>query len=276
MKNAITFLFFLTTFYSLGQLTPQPSPAASISQTIGVTELYIEFSRPSVKGRNIFGNLVPFQQVWRTGANASTKIEIPNEIEVEGQAVMPGVYSIMTRPGLNTWEVYLLEDLEITEESFVDTFPIHTFTIPSSTIPFTETFSIYFSDITDEAAKLHILWERTEIVLNIKVNNILPVTEAIELKSNEMAGNLQQAAEYLLQKNQQLDLALNYIEKSIVLSETFRNNWIKAQIEYSLGNYKAALKSATKAKEIGVSDPVYQFFSGTIEATIIDLKSKTL
>lgn len=276
MKNALTLLFLFTIICSKAQLTPQPSPAASISQTIGVTELYVEFSRPSVKGRKVFGDLLPFQKVWRTGANASTKIEIPNEIEIEGEAVMPGVYSIMTRPGLKTWEVYLLEDLEITEESFVDTFPVHTFTVSSSTVPFTETFSVIFSDITDEAAKLHFQWETTEVVLNIKVNNIFPVTEAIEMKSNEMAGNLQQAAEYLLQKNQQLDLALSYIKKSIVLSETFRNNWIKAQIEYSIGNYKAALESATKAKEMGVSDPVYQFFSGTIEATIIDLKSKTL
>jgi hypothetical protein len=276
MKFGLTSIFIFILFLSHAQLTPQPSPGASISQTIGVTELYLEFSRPSVKGRKVFGELVPFQKVWRTGANASTKIEIPNEIQIEGKTIFPGIYAIMTRPGIKTWEVYLLEDLEVSEETFINTFPLYSLQVPSKKIPFTETFTIFFSDITDEASKLHFQWETTEIILSVKVNNILPVTEAIAVKSNEMAGNLQQAAEYLLQKNQNLELALSYIEKSIVLSETFRNNWIKAQIEYSLEEYKLALSSASRAKDLGEGNPVYEFFSITIDATILDLKTKTL
>lgn len=275
-KIATTLLFGLIHHFGQAQITPQPSPGASLSQTIGVTEIYMEFSRPSVKGRKIFGELLPYQKVWRTGANASTKIEISNEIEIEGSAVFPGVYSLMTRPGRDFWEVYLLEDLDITEDSFFNSFPLHTLKVPANSIPFTETFTIYFSDITDEEGKLRIQWETTEIVLNIKVNNLKPVEEAIDIKTNEMAGNLQQAAEYLLQKNGDLKLALSYAEKSVYLSETFRNNWVKAQILYALERYKESLVAANRAKELGINDPVYEFFSKIVDETIIDLKQRTL
>lgn len=271
--NSAALLFTSLTVFS--QLTPQPSPGASLSQTIGVTEIYLEFSRPSTKGRKVFGELLPYQKVWRTGANASTKIEISNEVEIEGVLVDPGVYSLMTRPGLKNWEVYLLDDLEVTEETFLNTFPIYTLKVPAESIPFTETFTIYFSDITDENAKLHIQWEKTGVVLRIKVNNIKPVEEAIALKTNEMAGNLQQAATYLFEKEENLELALSYAEKSIYLSETFRNNWVKAQILYTLKRYKESLVAATRAKELGNEDPIYEFFSTLVEETIVDLKQRT-
>lgn len=270
-----TICFCVLSLASFAQLTPQPSPGASLSQTIGVTEIYLEFSRPSVKGRKIFGELLPYQKVWRTGANASTTIEISNEVEIEGVAIYPGVYSLMTRPGIDSWEVYFLEDLEVSEENFFNTFPLHTLKVSPRKIPFTETFTIYFSDITDENGKLHVQWETTEIVLNIKVNNVKPVEEAIEIKSNEMAGNFQQAASYLLEKNENLTLALSYADKSIYLSETFRNNWVKAQILYVLQRYKESLVAANRAKELGETDPVYEFFSSMVNETILDLKQRT-
>lgn len=262
-----------TAVYS--QITPQPSPGASLSQTIGVTEIYMEFSRPSVKNRKIFGELIPYKKVWRTGANASTKLEISNEVKIEGTTIFPGVYALMTRPGKEVWEVYLVEDLEVNEDNFFNTFPRYTLQVPSKTIPFTETFTIYFADVTDEVAKLHIQWETTEIVLNFVVDNIKPVEEAIALRSNEMAGNLQQAAEYLLQKNENLPLALSYAEKSIFLSETFRNNWVKAQILFELARYQEALVAATRTKDLGTDDPIYEFFSNAVDERIIELKKRT-
>ncbi len=266
---------FLIATVGHSQITPQPSPGASLSQTIGVTEIYMEFSRPSTKSRTIFGELIPYKKVWRTGANASTKLEISNEVKIEGTTIFPGVYALMTRPGKETWEVYLIEDLEVNEDNFFNTFPLYTIQVPSNSIPFTDTFTIYFSDVSDETAKLHIQWETTEIVLNFVVDNIKPVEEAIALRSNEMAGNLQQAAEYLLQKNENLPLALSYAEKSIFLSETFRNNWVKAQILFNLARYQEALTAATRTKDLGNDDPVYEFFSKTVDETIIELKKRT-
>lgn len=269
-------LILFVSLVANAQITPQPSPGASISQTIGVTEIYLEYSRPSVKGRKVFGDLVPFEKVWRTGANASTKFEVSNAVQINGMDIKPGVYSLMTRPGASVWEVYLLNDLDVTEQTFDFANVVYRFLAKTSKIDFAESFTIIFTDLTDETANLKIRWEKTELILSIKVNNLLPVENAIEIKTDEMAGNFQQAAEYFLQKNENTELALQYIEKSIVLRETFRNYWIKAQLLYAQKRFRESLTAATKAKEMGLNDPVYELFSESVNATITDLKKKVL
>lgn len=276
MKYLLPLLLIFCFCTLKAQITPLPSPAATFSQTIGVTELFMEYSRPSIKGRKVFGELIPFQKIWRTGANASTKLELSTNAEINGVNINAGVYALMSRPGLTSWEIYLFSDLDVTEETFVNKFPNYTLTAVPKKCEFTETLIFYVSDIKDDKAKLHLNWESTEIVLEISVNTISPVEELITFKNDEMAGSFQQSAEYFLQKNENLELALEYIDKSIFLRQTFRNTWTKAQLLYTTKKYKEALIFAKKAKELGNNDPVYTFFSQTIDDTIMDLQKKTL
>ena len=100
------------------QITPAPSPGAAISQVVGVTKISIDYSRPSLKGREIFGKLIPFDKVYRTGANSSTKIETTGDITVQGQVLKAGKYSIMSIPNQTNWTIIFSKKLDVTEQNY--------------------------------------------------------------------------------------------------------------------------------------------------------------
>ena len=109
-KNILIVLScLLSSTFIFAQVTPAPSPAATISQVVGVTKISVDYSRPTLKGREIFGKLIPFDKVYRTGANASTKIETTGDIKVQGQTLKAGKYSIMSIPNQTNWTIILVK-----------------------------------------------------------------------------------------------------------------------------------------------------------------------
>lgn len=269
------FLFFLSliSFQIYAQTTPQPSPGASFTQTVGITKISVEYSRPGVKNRTIFGGLLPYGNVWRTGANDPTTIEFSNNIIVNGMPLSAGKYAIMSFPNKEEWTVVFSNNLETTQDTYNEADDELRIKVKPYRIPFTETFTIGISDVSDEMAKLNIQWENTGVALNLAVNNESTIITAIDQKNMETAGAFQQAAEYLLNKNLDLSTAMDYIEKSIYLHETFRNTWIKSVILRKVGKNSEALKFAVKAQQLGANDPVYSFFKEPIEKAITELKA---
>ncbi len=256
------------------QLTPAPSPGAFVSQVVGVTKISIDYSRPSLKGREVFGKLIPFDKVYRTGANGSTKIETSGDIMVQGQVLKAGKYSIMSIPGPTNWTVIFSKNLSVTEANYAASDDVLRVTARPQDISMVESFTIDFSDVKDDGANLNISWEKTKVTLAITVDNITAIENAVSAKNNDAANTFSQAADYMLQKGLDLNKALGLVDKSLALRENFRNNWIKAQILDKLGKSSDAMGFALKAQALGASDTSYQFFKYGIEKGISDIKAK--
>ena len=152
--------------------TPAPSPASKLMQTVGLTEVTVDYSRPSMRGRTIFGDLVPYDKLWRTGANAYTKITFSDDVTIDGQEVKAGTYSIFTKPGKSSWEILLYTDTEGSgtpekweESKIAAKTTSQVFPIPMDI----ETFTITFDDLTSNSANLGMMWERAYVPLKIEV-----------------------------------------------------------------------------------------------------------
>ena len=275
MKKNIAFILscFLSTSI-FAQLTPAPSPGASVSQVVGVTKISIDYSRPSLKGREIFGKLIPFDKVYRTGANSSTKIETTGDIMVQGQLLKAGKYAIMSIPNQTNWTVIFSKKMDVTEANYAAADDVLRVMTRPQDIANVESFTIDFSDVKDDAANMNISWEKIKISLAITVDNIASIENAVTAKNNDAANTFQQAADYMLQKGLDLNKALGMVDKSLALRENFRNNWIKAQILEKLGKSSDAMGFALKAQALGASDGSYQFFKEGIEKGITDMKAK--
>lgn len=271
---AALFICMLSMNIAFSQVAPQPSPGASFSQTVGITEVKVEYSRPGVKGRKIFGGLLPYGNVWRTGANAATKISFSSDVFINEMPLSAGRYAIMTIPGENSWELIFSKDLDVTESTYNQANDALRILVKPYKTDFTESFTINISDVHEDMAQLNMYWEHTGISAQIRVNNETTIKAAIEAKNNEAAGAFMQAAEYMVNRNINLNLALEYIDKSISLQETFRNTWIKSMILRKAGNKREALKMAVKAQTLGQADPVYSFFKEPVETAIEELKKE--
>lgn len=264
----------LSATYVFAQVAPAASPAATVSQVVGTTKISIDYSRPMLRGREIFGKLIPFDKVYRTGANASTKIELSGDITVQGKSLKAGKYAIMSIPTSTNWTIIFSKDLNVSEQSYNQSNDVLRVTARPQEVPTVESFTIDFSDIKDDAATLNISWEKTRVSLAIGVDNITAMENSLTQKNNDASGAFQQAAEYMLAKGLDLNKALTLVDKSLALRENFRNNWIKAQILDKLGKPSEALGFALKAQTLGDGDGVYPFFKDGIEKGITDMKAK--
>ncbi|MBR98533.1 MAG: dihydrolipoamide dehydrogenase [Flavobacteriaceae bacterium] len=250
-------LFFLTPFSILSQVkTPQPSPASKIIQTVGLTEITVEFSRPSMKGREIMGELVPYGKIWRTGANENTKISFSDPVKLNGKSLDKGSYAIYTRPGEDMWEVFFYKKSdnwgtprkwEASEIAVAVEVPV---TKLSNAV---ETFSIWISNLSNNGAKLNIAWENTRISVNVEVPTVDKATASINevLKKNPKARDYYNAARYYLEENQDLNLAKKWITKAVEMEDN--HYWMfryQALILADLGEIKNAIQAAQKSLEL--------------------------
>lgn len=235
---------------------PQASPTATISQKIGLTDVTIEYSRPSTKGRKIFGELVPFGEVWRTGANAATIITFKNEAKVEGNIVPPGSYALYSIPDKNEWTIILSKNTKLWGAVGYDAkddlvrFKVK----PGKTGQKYETMEINFVDMTDTGATIALKWENTRIKFRIETEvDSIVMAEIKALVIDQGADNpglLYQAANYYFTNNKDMNQAYDWITKSVSEDPKYWTMHLKAKIELALGKKKEAIDSATKSMEM--------------------------
>lgn len=274
MKKIFLSLLILSSISVSAQLRlPQPSSAASVSQTIGMTDLSIKYSRPNVKGREIFGKLLPFDKIWRTGANAATQITLSNDASIEGAKLPAGTYSIFSIPASGDWTLIFNKDITASEQSYSQEKDALRVTVKPQSIAKVESFIIDFSDITDSTANLNISWADKKISAKVAVETSKLIESSISKVSVDNANALRTAADYLQGKGK-LDQALKLANASIGLTETFRNLWTKAQILSKLGNYAEAVSFAKKSQDLGQGDASFGFLKETIEKGISEWTSK--
>ncbi|NLP56635.1 DUF2911 domain-containing protein [Lutibacter sp. B1] len=196
--------------------TPQPSPAAKLEQTVGLTEVSLEYSRPAMRGRTIFGGLVPYGQTWRTGANVNTKITFGDDVIIDGKELKKGTYAIYTIPNKDSWEVIFYTDANNwgTPQKWDDTKVALKTTVNVESMPMKiESFTITFDDVNSNSAVLGFLWENTYVGVPFEVP-----TEKIALKSIETvmggptANDYFQAASYYHTEGKDLKQALEWMK----------------------------------------------------------------
>ena len=244
--------------------TPQPSPFQKIEQTVGLTKVTLEYSRPSMRGRTIFGGLVPYGELWRTGANENTKITFSDDVNIGGTELKAGSYAIYTKPNVQNWEIYFYSDSDNwgTPQEWDESKVVVTVKAQVDPMAFDiQSFTIAFSDITNDSANLRMLCENVSIVVPIKfITDKLVSAEIERVMSGPSANDYYASAVYYLESGKDINKAQNWIDKAIELREepAFWYHRQKSLIYAKAGNKKVAINAAQTslklAKEAGNDD----------------------
>ncbi len=259
--------------------TPSLSPNAKIIQDFSTSSIEISYSRPSMRGRKVFGDIVPYGLAWRTGANAATKIKIGEDLEIGGQKVKAGEYSLYTIPGKTEWEIVLSNGSgSLPPDGYSKDLDVARFTVkPSSFEGDCQTFTILIKDITFTTCKLELIWERTKIVIPVIAYNTERIEDNIDKAINHPASlPYFQAANYYFETNRKLDLANSYVDKAIEQDPKAYYMWyLKARIQRKLGNNDAAIAAAKKSMELAKGTSAENEYTRNNQKVIDDiLRSK--
>lgn len=244
-----------------GPAVPSASPGASVTQRVGVTDLSLKWSSPGVKGRKIFGALVPYNEVWRTGANSATRFESSTDFTFGDTKVPAGAYALFTVPGKSSWTVILNTNVNSWGSTDYDKKDdVARVSVKPQTVPARERLNFSFANTTDDAARLDIEWDTVRVSVPVKIDTNAIVLSNIDDAVSKAWQPLNTSARYLVESNGDLNKALEYANKSIALTPTWSNNWVKAQILAKQGKKKDAVKAAKQAQKLGAGDYIYDGF----------------
>lgn len=266
MKNLLTLLSFALLVCSnsaFSQIkTPAASQSAKFETTVGLTNVTVDYSRPNKNNRKIFGDLVPYNAMWRTGANKNSMVTFSDDVMIGGTEVKKGTYAIFSKPGMQSWEVYFYTDTENwgTPEKWDDAKVAAKVMVTPVTVSNVETFTINVDNVTNESFNLDIRWDNVSVPVKIDVPTDKKVTASItQVMAGPSAGDYYSAARYYREAKKDLGQALAWMNKSIEMGND--KFWVlrqKSLIEADMGNYKAAIATANqslaKAKEAGNND----------------------
>jgi len=257
MRAIIFTLLLFTVNLGFSQInTPRVSPASEVEQMVGLTEIEIEYSRPSMRGREVFGNLVPFGKVWRTGADNSTKISFDTDVIISGKTIQSGTYSIFSIPNKESWEIIFYSDVELwgvprdwSENKIVFSSMFDVKKLKKSNT--VETFTISFNDLTNNDVIMSISWENTSVDIKIEVPTRSMVEKDISnvLNDNPKASDYYAAAVFYRQENVNLSQALLWMNKAIEMFENPRFYHYRQQSLLMAANNKfsEAIDAANKS-----------------------------
>lgn len=264
-KSSVLCAALLCGFWATAQIqTPAPSPASELTQAVGLSEVSVTYSRPSMRGRTIFGDLVPFDRVWRTGANANTTISFSDSVQVDGKGLSAGTYALFTKPGPANWEVYFYtatdnSGMQEWDESKVAA----SVTVPVAQMPMpVETFTITIDDLTNDGAVLGLIWENTYVGVPFAVPTAEKAMASIErVMGGPSANDYFAAASYYHDSGQDLAKARTWIEKAAEqMPDAYwvwrRKSLILADAGDKAGAIAAAKASLAAAEKAGNQDYV--------------------
>ena len=267
MKKLVLFAFALTLMFTVNAQveTPQPSPFTKIEQKVGLTDVTLEYSRPSMKGRKIFGDLVPYGKMWRAGANKNTTVTFSDDVSVNGETLKAGSYAIFITPNKESWDVVFYSDTNNwgTPAKWDDSKVAAKASVKVYEMPMdVETWTIGFDDLTNNSASIGFVWENTYAAVTFKVPTEEKVSRSIKnVMSGPSAGDYYSAAVYNLSEGKDLDQAMKWIDKAVKMTEKEPRFWFLRQqslIHAANGDKKGAIEAAKKslegAKEAGNAD----------------------
>ncbi len=237
---------------------PAASPASTLKQRVGLTDIEVVYSRPSMKGREVFGGLVPYGEVWRTGANNATLVSFSTQVTFQGTRVDAGSYELFTIPGKDEWTVILQKAAKqwgayvYNQKSDVARGTVKPVDHPEAV----ETFAINFADLRDDSATLNLVWDRTRVPIKLQtdvVSTLVPQIEAV------MAGPGKKpyvpAAMFYLEHNLDLKKALGWMDAAIAEQPGFYPIiYRKALIQAKMGDKEGAIATAKQSMDLAAKD----------------------
>lgn len=234
-----------------GTALPRVSPNAAVSRTVGVTDVRITYGQPSARGRDIFGGLVPYGQVWRTGANEATTISFSDDVQIEGQPLSAGTYGLFTLPGEEEWTIIFNEtadqwgafDYDDSQDA------LRVSVAPMQPPHPHEQMAFHFSNVTDTSAVIGLVWDETRVPFTIQTNtgaNVRARAEAAASDADDWRAPYRYAT-YALQNGLYPEAALGWADRSIALEENFYNTALKARLLASMDRYDEARTHAESA-----------------------------
>lgn len=267
------------TLTSTAQLrTPAASPNASVMQVVGITDITVTYSSPAVKGRTIWGDLVPYDTIWRVGANTSTKITLTTDAWIEGKEVKAGTYALGIIPRRDAaWTLIVAKDGNYSEWDDYDAAnDVHRLDIrPVHESVSRERLVFMFNNTTESETSLELIWEKIRLPIRISVATDDLTMAAIRKVVEPSATDLGRAARYCLDHKKNLVQALEWAAQADSKSENWYHSWLHAALLDANGRYQEALVKAEEAWTLGEKVPDDFFFRDRVKTLIADLKKKT-
>ena len=235
---------------------PAPSPACTLKQRVGLTDIEVVYSRPGVKSRQIFGGIVPFDKVWRTGANNATKLTFSTPVKINGADIPAGTYALFTIPGENEWTIIINKgaaqwgSFQYDEKADV----VRVKATPVKLAETIETFTIEFNKIRDESAVMNLVWDHTVVPVKIEIEltgRLVPQIEAV-MASDEKNKPYYQAAMFYYDHGQDLSKASKWVDAAIAQREAHYIVYLKAKILARLGDKEGAIAAAKRSAELAI------------------------
>lgn len=251
MKKIVSLLFVAFSLSTFAQIQrPMASPSAKLEQKVGLTDLKIEYFRPSKNNRVIFGDVVPFGELWRTGANENTKFTTSDPIVFGKDTLKAGTYAIFTKPEKNSWEVIFYTELGNwgTPDKFEESKVALRMNAPVINLnDVTETFTISIDNPTTDKADLTLTWDKTRVSLTFTVPTATKMSANIDkVMAGPSANDYYASAEFYFKEKKDMKKALEWINKAIEIrgQEAFWMTRLKSQIQAEMGDFKGAIETA--------------------------------
>jgi hypothetical protein len=267
-------IWILLVSFAFSQIDlPRPSPHASVAQTIGITHAVIDYYSPGVKERVIWGKLVPYNEIWRTGANHCTTISFDTDVKVEGKAIPVGKYSLFTIPGKQSWTVILNKDTSLWGTmGYKESDDVTRFTVKPQNAEFRERMMFAFDNVTNDSVMVALYWEKLKVPFTLAVN-----TDSLVMAEADQAINWRtpyQAADYGLQNNLDMTKVRKWLDLSLAVERNYWNSTVLARVQDKEGKRKEAIKTLEAALQMGKTMERIPFNIQDMEAMLQEWKKK--
>lgn len=275
MQLRLVGLLCLLASPALAQLKLPPlSPEAKVVQNVGLTTITIDYSSPAVKGRKIWGALVPMDKVWRAGANHSTTIAFTQPVVIGDKELAAGTYGFFAIPGAASWTLIVSKTNELWgSDEYKPENDVVRVTVKPTAIPNRERLVYLVTNFTNETANIDLEWEKVRVTLPVKLKTADQAAANIKAAMETEWQPMNNAARYALE-NKDYANGLIYVDKSIATKETWFNVWVKAQLLAGSGKKADALALAEKAQTLGSQTPEKFFYAADVKKALTEWKGK--
>jgi hypothetical protein len=258
---------------------PRISQKASVMQRIGLLDVTINYSRPNVKGRKIWGDLVPYNQVWRAGADDATTISFSDDASLNGNIIPAGKYALFTIPGENEWTIIINKTAKQWGAfNYDESKDQLRFKVKPSQAKFTESMGFDFSDVTTSSANINLRWENLKVTFtvnfDIDAKAYSNIKKAFQNAAPDDWSTYAYAANYAADNKVHADEAMEWVEKSISIKPAFYNYFVKAKLLANRNKIKEALNFIKESRQLGKNDPDYKDYRPQIDLLANELKAK--
>lgn len=259
MRTALSITAALAVFQLSAQDLPQSSPKGRVEQVVGLTNVNIEYSRPSAKGRKVFGDVVPMDELWRAGANSASKITFDQPVRIEGKDLKPGTYSILVTPHHEAWMIHINSNAKLNgTNGYDEKLDVVTVKAKTQNVPHVETLTYEFTDVVNDGATVTLSWESLSAGFRIEApateQGLRNIDEALKQKEVS-AGTYGQCARFCLERGVRTKEALTWAKESVDKDPKFWTVHTLALAYAANGDKKAAITAAERsmsmAKEAG-------------------------